>query len=346
MDQAKPKLEYVTLAKGMAILMVVFWHALVPPIRQSHETVLLVWNLGITVWVGVFMALAGLLFERNLPKYRAGGGGRFLRNKFKTLMIPYFTLSLVAYAVIGLCLKVPFTAAILAQGGYAGRSAGGMVFEILTNQGHIDKHLWFCYTLFLIFALTWALPAFWKKPAGLALLTAAGLATPVGTLPELADLTLRYMVFFNLGRNPALVDRLASPKGLGCAAALLAVAGAAWAGWPGWPDPPYPAANAVVLVKGLAGAAMVIGLAKRLEGRRGRRPLLAAGEYSYDMYLGHQPFLTSGTAGALLAATDWPPLAVAAAAFAVGLSGSVLASRLVLRKVNFLRKAVLGDWHG
>jgi peptidoglycan/LPS O-acetylase OafA/YrhL len=343
MNQAKPKLEYVTLAKGAAIIMVVFWHALVPPIRQSHGTVLLIWSLGGPVWLGVFMALAGRLFERNLPKYRAGGGGRFLLNKFKALMIPYLTLSLVSYAVIGLCLTMPFTAAILAQGGYAGRSAGEMVFEILTNQGHIDKHLWFCYTLFLVFALTWALPAFWKKPAGLTLLAAAGLATPAGTLPELVDLTLRYMVFFNLGRIPALVDRCTSPKGLGCSAAVLAAVGPVWAGWP---DPPYPAANAVVLVQGLAGAAVVIGLARLWEGRRWRRPLLAAGEYSYDIYLVHQPFLTSGTAGALLAATDWPPLAVAAAAFAVGLSGSVLASRLVLRKVKFLRKAVLGDWCG
>jgi peptidoglycan/LPS O-acetylase OafA/YrhL len=341
MTRAEKKLEYVTLAKGIAILMVVFWHTLVPPIRQSRETVLLIWSMGGHVWVGAFMALAGCLFERNLPKYRAGGGSRFLLNKFKTLMIPYLTLSLVAYAVIGLCLKMPFTAAILAKGGYAGRSAGEMIFEILTNQGHIDKHLWFCYTLFLVFALTWALPAFWKKPAGLALLAAAGLATPTGILPELADLTLRHMLFFNLARNPALVDRVTSPRGLGYSAALLAAVSAVWAGWP---EPPSPAANAVVLVHGLAGAAAVIGLARLLEGRHGRRPLLAAGEYSYDIYLVHQPFLTSGTAGALLAATDWPPLAVMAAAFAAGLCGSVLASRLVLRKVKFLRKAVLGNW--
>lgn len=135
--------DFVTLAKGFAIICVVLGHftpSYMPSVYQHLKDGVYLFHMPL------FMLLAGFLFQNSVERrQKTLRIIPFIKKKFLRLMVPYFFLSL-CIAILNLILqqfirvKQQVTCAYFIK----------MCYE---NIGGSATFLWFLYTLFLIFII-------------------------------------------------------------------------------------------------------------------------------------------------------------------------------------------------
>ena len=208
--------RFVSIAKGIGILLVIAGHFTSP--RYMPESYLALKDWIYTFHMPLFMILSGFLFQNSLA--RASASGRtisiphFLGKKFKRLMVPYFSISLLIAGtnfLLGhfLTVREPVTLSYLLR----------ICYE---NVGGSAVFLWFIYTLFLIFLLaiiTTRLPGgayLWTGIAAVVLLFAP--------LPGIFYLSYvgNFLIYFYLGM--CLFPILRKPPTRPLALFLIAVA--------------------------------------------------------------------------------------------------------------------------
>ena len=68
-------------------------------------------------------------------------------------------------------LKIPLLAKVLENGGYTAVDLKDAILQIVTYNNHIDKHLWFVFSLFIVFLVNILIPKIMKsKPMLIVLL--------------------------------------------------------------------------------------------------------------------------------------------------------------------------------
>ncbi|MDR0361581.1 MAG: acyltransferase [Planctomycetota bacterium] len=343
MANERQNCQYITIARGLLILVIAVAHGAIPQIRRSSGSAGIFWYLAYSVGLPVFIAFSGFLFEQGLESYRRQGYARFLWRKFTSLMLPYFSISFLTYFAIALLYRLSPFDELMTRYGFVPQSPATVIHAILTLEDTLTRHLWFCYTLFLIFTVSYPLASFFRTLAGLLpafLLFLVAIAYPE-SLPKLAERVCHYLVFFHLGRRLRDADALFAPRLIPIHAAATAAIFTAME---------LLGTQRFGIFAGLFnfglsffGTVCFIGISRLLIGRPPERHLAFLGEYSYDIYLIHQPFLTAGAAGALFAlapcAPAWPIMLAAAG---VGVIVSLLIGRFVLRPVPVLRTVFLG----
>ena len=107
----KQYFDWIDIAKGIGIILVVFAHTIVPQIRENSFRAKFVWIFIYNFHMPLFFFLSGYLFEKGLPKYT--DKGKFVLGKLKYLMIPYLTFSVFAYVFINFALHIgPFSSVL------------------------------------------------------------------------------------------------------------------------------------------------------------------------------------------------------------------------------------------
>ena len=109
------RLDWIDIAKGIGIILVVLGHTLVPQVRETDFAGFL-WIFIYNFHMPLFFFLSGYLFEKGLPHYT--NKGKFILGKLQYLMLPYLIFSTFAYLFIGFSLKIPLLAKVLENGGY------------------------------------------------------------------------------------------------------------------------------------------------------------------------------------------------------------------------------------
>ncbi len=144
------KLEYIDVARGIAILLVVFGHALTKQISNSNTTMGYLRFFVYTIHMPVFFVISGFLFEANISKYTKYKKVMYLKDKLKKFIIPYLIFSILNYIIIYLALKINVISNVLSNKEYESINIKRVVLSTLTYIGHIDNHLWFLYVMFII----------------------------------------------------------------------------------------------------------------------------------------------------------------------------------------------------
>lgn len=324
----------------MAIAMA---HAAIPSIRGDNAPVLHFWYLTYSIALPIFVCLSGYLFEKRLPIYLSGGYGVFVRGKFMALMVPYFAFSLLAYGGVFAGAGNAKIAILLERFHFAPRGIRQAVIEMLTLDDILSKHLWFCYTLFLIFAISYPLQRILKSLPGLTVALLLYLVSIAyhDNLPALFERVFHYLLFFHAGRWLDSIETWFRPRlmplyliaGAGTYT-VMEVVGTRNIGFFG---------GTLNFILGAAGVLFFVTLSRVLSSRRAAWPIDRLGEYSYDIYLLHQPVLTAGTAGILQYRFPWlPPWTTIVTAATVGIVSSYLLGRYIIRPVPILRRILLG----
>lgn len=104
--------------------------------------------------VTIFFMISGFLFEKNFEKY-VSDKKSFIKKKFWQLIIPYLFWNLVLYvsawfvhSVVGGQISV-----ILNTFGFTKLTWANIVVNILTYTNYYVEYLWFIYVLFLLFLI-------------------------------------------------------------------------------------------------------------------------------------------------------------------------------------------------
>lgn len=337
------RLDWVDIAKGIGIILVVFAHTLVPQIRESSAAAKFLWIFIYNFHMPLFFFLSGLLFERGLARYTSRK--KFILGKLKLLMLPYLVFSVLAYLIIGTAMHIAPLAGVLQGGGYSIAGIKEAAVQILTYNGHADQHLWFIYSLFIIFVVNILFPKAMKSKPMLVLLALLYISKARIHYFGILNYTVDNFIFFSLGRVLTAQKSL-KPAHTIIAAAVLAAAGGVYSFFytTGMPDNALLKSSLylVRLISAVSGIMTVRGLSEYLQTKKISGLFRTLGLYSYDIYLMHAPFLVSGSMGILLAYTPLPVPVCCAAVLIAGLFLPLVVSKFIIRRIPALSLILLG----
>ena len=144
------RLQYLDVARGIAILLVVFGHTLIKDFANSNLLLNYLRFYVYTIHMPIFFVISGILFEKNIKKYCKFSKSEYVKNKFLKFMIPYFSFSVFNYLLVFLLSNFSLFAAVLKKEGFIIFGFFNSLFSIITYINHIDNHLWFLYVMFII----------------------------------------------------------------------------------------------------------------------------------------------------------------------------------------------------
>ncbi len=339
----KQYFDWIDIAKGIGIVLVVFAHTIVPQIRENSFGAKFIWIFIYNFHMPLFFFLSGYLFENGLPKYT--DKGKFVLGKLKYLMIPYLTFSVFAYVFINFALHISPLASVLKNGGYEATGIKDAVLQILTYNGHTDQHLWFVYSLFIVFAVNILIPKVMKSKFILPLLAVLYISKARIHYFGILNYTVDNLFFFSLARVISSKDFKVNNI---LTAIIFVVTNCVYSyfyinGMSGFvKDVLY----LVRLVSATSGIALVCEVSKVIESKKISRFFKEIGSYSYDIYLMHAPFLVSGLMGILLSYSSLPSPLCCGAVLIIGIAVPYLLSKFIIRKVPLFSILILGKNFG
>lgn len=345
----KYRMDSIDIAKGIGILLVVFAHTLVPQLRNDNAVVKSLWIFIYNFHMPLFFFLSGWLFEKGLHNYT--NKGKFIAGKLKFLMLPYITFSVFAYALINIAMHISKLASILGNGGYSAVAPLDAAFQILTYNNHADQHLWFVFSLFILFLINILIPKIMKSKPMLILLLALYVSKAFIHYYGIFDYTASDLFFFSLARVMFSEEKrnfALTPLKFIITAAIFICTNCVYSYFyvTQMPDGIIKAMLYIIRsISSVAGIMTVCAIASYIENKKASRPLKELGMYSYDIYLIHAPFLVSGSMGIALSFTKLPPFVCCGAVLVIGICVPYIISKFIIRKVPALSVLVLGKNH-
>jgi peptidoglycan/LPS O-acetylase OafA/YrhL len=201
----------------------------------------------------------------------------------------------------------------------------------------MDKHMWFIYSLFFVFVVSYPLHKKLMSKTGLIILTFLYFLTQLLPVPDLLENTVYLLLYFTIGRHMSWIRFLAETKRFVLFTSAFVILFAF--------DQFEMIHNIKLLhvslsiLMAILGCAVILSISKYLVESRVCNILNI---YSYDIYLIHQPFLVSGVVGMLLVATSFPYPIICVVALVTGIAVPIIVSKFILRKVKLFRFIFLG----
>lgn len=354
---AKQRVGWIDMAKGAAILLVLWGHAMRDPMRVGNGALDYSYRVIYTFHMAFFFWLSGYVYqmtrrEPTLPAMRL-----FLKKKLKKQLLPWFAYSLCCYAAFAVALRIPALAGVLASAGYSGGvSLPFFLLRCFQGDNIYAFHLWFIYTLFLIAALVAVAEYAAVRCGGTAaaaecalfVLALLGVALvrmevlPLGNWAGLARYVCTYLPFYLLGMWMQGLHLPWKWKRCWCLAGLayIFVRASFFSGWAG-DTIQAPSAAAELLLRYLSYLLLpgvmlaACDLCKRLD-TGGAAFLAALGRSSFTIYLLHQPFCCAFLGSALYTKLGLPALAVVLICLAASIVLPLTVERAAARFLSHL----------
>lgn len=348
--------RYIDTARGIAILLVILGHSITEDMAAASLPALVLRTFVYSVHMPIFFFISGYLFQIKEQDYFSSPLMKYTVSKFRRLMVPYISFSIINYLILYAAALVPSISGILESHGYVCGSITDSLFQILTFQGHLDTHLWFCYVMFLILCINrlfirnntcitlmmmlavYAIWSMWK--------------TSGGDVPYLASQCMHYLYVFCAGRlwsryecsqekrGKSIQNQLVYMSGLILAAAFTAQMAAEKARM-------IPLKSALLPLVELSGCVFIIFfISKKLVLAKTAISLhmsdfleyTGRSDVSFPIYLLHMPFIVSGSVVVLSKAGLPMPLVIILSTL-IGFVTSLLIRKLLY--VSSLLKTLL-----
>lgn len=191
------RIEYIDIAKGIGIILVVFGHSITAAMRENSFVAQFVYNYIYSFHMSLFFIISGFLYSSTIERYSKKS---ICINKTIQLMIPYISFSILNYCILEVINHfVPVLPALKSMSNFEGMRIDEIIIQIVTYQGHADKHLWFLYVTYLICLLSIILEKIDKK-ALIASSYCIFVAIALMNFPvDLLLRTVKYFVYFSIG---------------------------------------------------------------------------------------------------------------------------------------------------
>ena len=148
MEKAKNRLNWIDIAKGFAIILVVLGHAIRDEMRVDSSVYDYIYKVCYIFHMSFFFFLSGYTYKLSKNKYGAGAGQ--IVKKSKTMLVPWLLYSAFIYIVFEVAINFPLTSDILTGAGYTNLSPLNYLLRMLAANNPWSYHLWFIYVLFIV----------------------------------------------------------------------------------------------------------------------------------------------------------------------------------------------------
>ena len=334
------ELEYV---KAILYIFVVLGHAITTNIRNSISIAGDVFNIIYTFHMPVFFILSGIVYVKYDKKH---SDKTIITKKYKRLIIPYCSMTIINYIVITLgrliVSKEAFEISVINLRNITAQLLRGLV-NIYYN---LDKHIWYVYILFIIIVINILLDKINKK---IVLVFSIVLAYFASRYTEsnymMISRIIYYNLYFILGRymcngilkktffNSFIGGIIQIVISIVCIYNIIFVKSTII----------FYIKPIFLCINSLAIFGVIFNISKILNKKmNSKNILLTISKYGYEIYLLHNPFITMATVTIIYGVLGVN--AVIAIFFGVisGIAIPIQISRLILRKNRILSKLITG----
>lgn len=142
------RLSYIDAAKGIAVLLVIFGHCF----RQSMRTdfywcdfsYLYVYRFHVTL----LFVLSGMGYSLTREKNLLLGTGAYIKKKAKSLLLPWFSYSVIIYLVFAILWLIAPVRELLDSSAYKIIAPADFFRAMIYNENPYCFHVWYLQTLF------------------------------------------------------------------------------------------------------------------------------------------------------------------------------------------------------
>lgn len=348
MEAAREKSDVIQIMRGIAIVLVLFRHA----IAQVNADVVLdaIEEIIICFHMPVFFVIAGFLFQKGLTKYIQKGKMNFLVGKAKHLLVPYVFWTILLWLGVQIaCMSSSAVHAKMTEIGFAPMSIGNLLYGLLTYQVYYTEYLWFLYVLFLFFVINIIAERAGSTMWTLWIWGLIGILSLFVTLPHIIERVMGWGIFFAFGifvQKNQKVEKMSGGGGYRACICLMFLIGVLIR---------LMGLDSGITLKlfsvfmqldkyliGFAGVGLVYILAIELSKINAKKLIKCIGDYSFDIYLMHNPYCVALSAMVLNRMLGVPAYISVVAATIVGVVLPMVASKLVIRKVKLLSTIMIG----
>ena len=344
----------LAVVRGVAIILVVLAHSIIPSIRTQYSPLNYIWNGIYSFHMFLFFFCSGYLFEKGLPKYTKQRK-KFICNKFMLLLIPYITLTVFDYSIL-MFERIQIFDKIFRLCNLPGWSFRAFVEALIFNNQHYDTHLWFIYVLFFVFTINISIPKASRHIVYFLVMLVFSACNPfLGKVIIPIRNIFYWTVPFWIGRK--FYQQNILNKIFEFSSRVICLFGGLFIVL-NWginaineytqgvtKIPLYVALCSTYLIKhitGILGTVILFYLIYRLLDSKICDLFIKLNDYSYDIYLVHQPFLTVGIATVLTKVGVNSYLAIGITTM-LAIIISILFSKIIIRRSKVLGFFVLGN---
>lgn len=159
------RIHFVDMAKGVALLFVMFGHAFRPGMCDTIAWCDYSYSFVYSFHVSLLFLLSGMSYGLTKAKHLSGGTAKFIGKKAKGLLLPWFSYSVLIYVLFVGANLVPQVRGMLAGSSYAVISPLKYGWAMLTNNNPYTFHVWYLQTLFLFVVCTYLIDKYLGKYA-------------------------------------------------------------------------------------------------------------------------------------------------------------------------------------
>ncbi|WP_373218925.1 acyltransferase family protein [Ruminococcus sp. 5_1_39BFAA] len=342
--------KIISTTRVFGVCLVVLGHSLTEAVKANNFALDVLSDFIYSFHMFLFFFLAGLLFEKGLKKY-INNRKNFIINKAKLLLYPYVFLSLFGYLLGFITQRLGYSLLSPEE-----LEPVNIAKAFLLNVNHFDTHIWYIYFLFIIFAVNILFPKILMKNQALCVLVISGAFYGVLSLTGVRINTfLYYLVPFLMGRRAFGDDGIKKIATMNCWRILLI--GATFVvsnclmlyidSISGITNPIMGQVKIglyyeIKILAGITGTIGIIYLAYIISKRTKGLIVNVIDDYSYAIYLLHQPYLTTACMAIASRIVGLNIISVLFT-FIVSITVSIAVTKYIIRKVNLLHLVVIGN---
>ncbi|MBQ9019158.1 MAG: acyltransferase [Bacilli bacterium] len=149
MKENVKKNNTIQVMRAVAIILVLIHHSIS---NVKHGVILTSFdNIIICFHMPIFFIISGYLFELKNKDYLEKGRQKFIKNKLVHLILPYLFWTVILY--IGVQIACKINSSFMTKIGFEPMGIFSMLKGILTYEVYYTQHLWFLYVLFVMFII-------------------------------------------------------------------------------------------------------------------------------------------------------------------------------------------------
>ncbi|MBQ3599722.1 MAG: acyltransferase [Lachnospiraceae bacterium] len=157
------RVEWLDVARGIGLLLVIIGHTMTTPIRQASELANCIYTAIYFFHMPFMFYLSGRTFGMFWERNKTLANSKWIKKKWCTLMVPYFTYGVIVYFIFSVGNRIQGIDAILENAGYGRLGVTDWIFGVLWGDNLYAYHLWFIYALFLMNLVSFFMSKYIKK---------------------------------------------------------------------------------------------------------------------------------------------------------------------------------------
>lgn len=160
MVQEQKRLDYLDIAKALALLLVIYGHTFRDSMRADYVWCNLSYIFVYRFHVSLLFLVSGMGYALSGKKNQSLSVSQYLKKKAHSLLLPWFSYSVIIYLIFVFAQLIPFSRALLSSSSYQIISPIQYGIAMLRNENPYSFHLWYLQTLFLFVFVTFLLDHF------------------------------------------------------------------------------------------------------------------------------------------------------------------------------------------